>query len=138
MPSCEHPHPNQALSDDDFLAKYEAFALSEFSHEDHLRMAYLYARRGGIPAAVSGARRIRLFAEALGAPEKYHDTLTVAWARVVGHFALSTPEASFAAFLEAHPQLLRRDLLGAHYSHDLLFSPAARSGFVEPDLLPLP
>ena len=42
------------------------------------------------------------------------------------------------AFLTAHPRLLDRDLLAAHYSRGHLFSAAARAGFVEPDLLALP
>jgi hypothetical protein len=130
--------PNARLSDDVFLQSYEAHALKDFSHEDHLRMAFAYARRGGVPAAVRGARRIRGFAEALGAPGKYHDTLTVAWARVVAHRALGSDAPSFERFLEAHPQLRRRDLLSAHYSRELLFSSAARAAFVEPDLTPLP
>ena len=101
-------------------------------------MVFLYARRGGVAAAISGARRIRGFAEALGAFEKYHDTLTVAWSRVVGHAALSSRNSSFKEFLDAHPELLRRDLLSAHYSRDLLYSPGARARFVEPDLAALP
>ena len=129
---------NAGLSDREFLERYEAHALEGFSHEDHVRMAFAYARRGGIATAVRGARRIRHLAEALGAPGKYHDTLTVAWARVVTHCALESEARSFEAFLETHPQLRRRDLLSAHYSRELLFSPAARAAFVEPDLAPLP
>lgn len=89
-------------------------------------------------AAVDGARRIRGFAEALDAPGKYHETMTVGWARLVGSRALESPPLAFPAFLAAHPELLRRDLLSVHYSHELLFSERARAAFVEPDLTPLP
>jgi hypothetical protein len=129
--------PNARLSDEEFLERYEAHALADFSHEDHVRMAFAYARRGGEDAAVRGARRIRGFAEALGVPGKYHDTLTVAWARIVGRLAVTSSAPSFEEFLEQHPQLRQRDLLGAHYSRDLLFSASARAAFVEPDLAPL-
>ena len=101
-------------------------------------MAYAYARHGGEAAAVRGARRIRELAEALGAPGKYHDTLTVGWARLVAHHAVGSRAASFGEFLEQNPALRRRDLLGAHYSPELLFSAEARAAFVEPDLAPLP
>ena len=130
--------PNARLGEREFVERYEAHALEDFSHEDHVRMAFAYARRGGVTDAVRGARRIRGLAEALGAPGKYHDTLTVAWARVVAHCALQSEAPSFEAFLETHPQLRRRDLLSAHYSRELLLSPAARAAFVEPDLAPLP
>jgi hypothetical protein len=135
---CGYAGPNARLSDCEFLERYEAHALDGFSHDDHVRMAFLYARRGGAAAAVAGARRIRGLAEALGATGKYHDTLTVAWARVVAHRALQSDAPTFEEFLEAHPQLRRRDLLSAHYTRDLLFSPAARMAFIEPDLVALP
>jgi hypothetical protein len=51
---------------------------------------------------------------------------------------LACSEAGFDAFVAAHPQLLRRDLLLGHYSRERLFSPTARARFVEPDLLALP
>jgi hypothetical protein len=126
------------MTDDEFLARFESHALDEFTHRDHLRVAFAYARRGGVDAAVAGARRIRGFAEAAGATRKYHDTLTVAWARVVAHLAGRHPALAFGAFLDAHPELQRRDLMLGHYSKSLLFSDAARARFVEPDLLPLP
>jgi hypothetical protein len=129
---------NHRLNDQEFLERYEAHALEHFSHEDHVRMAFAYARRDGEDAAVRGARRIREFTEALGVPGKYHDTLTVAWARIVGRLAVTSSAPSFEEFLEQHPQLRRRDLLGAHYSRDMLFSATARAAFVEPDLAPLP
>jgi hypothetical protein len=130
--------PDAPVTDEEFLERYETHALRDFSHEDHLRMAFAYARRGGEDAAVRGARRIRGLAEALGVPGKYHDTMTVAWARIVARLAVRSSAPSFEEFLEQHPQLRQRDLLRAHYSRDLLFSAAARAAFVEPDLAPLP
>jgi hypothetical protein len=129
---------NVALSDEEFLTRFEAHELDEFTHRDHLRLAFAYARRGGLEAAVDGARRIRGFADAQGAAGKYHDTMTVAWARVVGRLAIDSEPLAFAAFLDAHPELLHRDLLSAHYTRERLFSDGARASFVEPDVIPLP
>jgi hypothetical protein len=126
------------MTDDEFLARFEAHKLHHFSHRDHLRMAFAYARRGGVQAAIDGARRIRGLAADLGLPGKYHDTLTVGWARVVAHHAVDSAPIPFDTFITRHPQLLRRDLLSSHYSDELLFSEAARAAFVEPDLIPLP
>jgi hypothetical protein len=126
------------MTDETFLAHFEAGRLHAFDHRDHVRMAYAYARRGGVEHAVAQARAgLRHFTAAHGEAARYHDTLTTAWARVVGHHALAGA-ADFDAFLHAHPQLLRRDLLLAHYSRERLFSDAARARFVEPDLMPLP
>jgi hypothetical protein len=127
------------MTDDAFLSRFEAADLDSFTHRDHLRVAFAYARRGGIDHAIDRARHgLRHIASAHGEPERYHETLTTAWARVIAHHALADADTGFDAFLDAHPRLLRRDLLLGHYSRERLFSPTARARFVEPDLLPLP
>ena len=127
------------MTDETFLARFEAASLDSFDHRDHLRVAFAYARRGGIEHAVARARAgLRRFTAAHGQADRYHETLTTAWARVVGHYALRAREDDFEAFLAACPRLLERDLLSAHYSRERLFSEAARAAFVEPDLLALP
>jgi hypothetical protein len=127
------------MTDDAFLARFEAATLESFDHRDHLRVAFAYARRGGVEHAVDAARRgLRHMTAAHHEPERYHETLTTAWARVVAHHALVDGARAFDDFLAAHPHLLRRDLLLAHYSRERLFSQAARARFVEPDLAALP
>jgi hypothetical protein len=127
------------MTDDAFLAAFEAAQLPSFDHRDHLRVAFAYARRGGVEHAIDRARRgLRHIAAAHGEPERYHETLTTAWARVVAHYAVSTGADGFDDFLALHPQLLRRDLMLGHYTRERLFSPGARGRFVEPDLLALP
>ena len=137
-PAQAGPTPPAHLTDAQFLARFEAHTLTSFTHRDHIRVAYAYARRGGAAGAVAGARRIRALAEAAGDSAKYHDTLTVAWARLIAHLVERPPELPFDAFVAAHPELRRRDLMLAHYCRERLFSDAARARFVEPDLLPLP
>ena len=76
------------MTDDTFLARFEAVSLQSFDHRDHLRVAFAYARRGGVEHAVDHARRgLRHLTAAHGEPERYHETLTTAWARVVAHQA---------------------------------------------------
>ena len=127
------------MTDDAFLARFEAGTPQSFDHRDHVRVAFAYARRGGVEHAVDRARRgLRHLATAHDEPERYHETLTTAWARVIAHHALADAATGFDSFLAAHPRLLRRDLLLGHYSRERLFSPTARARFVEPDLLALP
>ena len=127
-----------SLSDKEFYERFERRALTSFSHRDHIRLAFIHARRGGVEAAVQGARRIRAFAAEAGAPRKYHETLTVAWARIIAHLVAGSPGVPFPVFVEAHPELEDRGLLLRHYSERRLWSEEARARFLEPDLLPLP
>lgn len=133
------PDSLHRMTDDDFLDRFETGRIDEFSHRDHLRMAYAYARRGGGDHAVAMARRgIRRMVVAKGVAAKYHETLTVAWTRVVAHLVERSPADGFDAFLDANPMLLRRDLLLAHYSREQLLGDDARATFADPDLLALP
>jgi hypothetical protein len=126
------------IEDEEFIRRFETCTLDSFGHVDHIRVAYMYATRGGAAEAVRGAMQIRRFAEAAGAAGKFHTTMTVAWARVIAHLVDGSAAADFDSFLAAHPMLLNRRLLAAHYSDAVMFSAEARAGFVEPDRLALP
>jgi hypothetical protein len=70
---------------------------------------------------------------------KFHDTLTTAWIKAVRHFMEhSSPSASFTEFIMSNPRLLDTQIMHKHYSAQLLFSAAARSAVVQPDLAPIP
>lgn len=129
------------LSDDVFLATFEraGFAAADFGHRAHLRMAYLYVTRLGAAAAeVRAAEGIRHLAAAHGHTALYHETLTLAWVRVVALAVARSGASSFAGLLAAHPQLLDNHLLDAHWSREVLFSSRARAEWVPPDLAPIP
>ena len=128
--------------DEAFVEAVEAAAWpgERFGHREHVRLAWLYLRRHGLE---EGSERIRTtiqrYATALGAPGKYHETVTWAWCVYVDQ-ALRGPRRpeTFPAFLEAHPELLDGRLLARHYRRETLESPEARRGRVAPDLAPLP
>jgi len=129
------------LSDEEFLATFErgAFSAAEFRHRAHLRMAHLYLRRHDVDtAAERAADGIRHLAAAHGHTTLYHDTLTRAWVRAVALAMSRTRAETFDELIAAHPALLDKHLLLAHYSHEVLFSAAARARWVAPDLLPIP
>jgi hypothetical protein len=44
----------------------------------------------------------------------------------------------FAGFADRYPALLDKRLLARHYTARVLASPAARTGWAEPDLVPFP
>ena len=128
------------MTDQEFLTAFEQHTLPEFPHRSHIRMAWLYLRANGWDR---GQQQIRLgiqsLALALGAPGKYHETITLFWARVVDHAISCAPDIEdFDTFVERYPFLLNSKLHLTHYSRDLIASDSARQGWIEPDLRPLP
>ena len=110
-----------------------------FGHREHLELVWTYLGRYPIVAAseaVAGA--IRHVARRHGAPDKYHDTMTQAWVRLVAFHRADSQAATFDQFLAENPGLMDRGLLDRHYSRDRLFSPDARAAWIEPDLRELP
>ena len=109
-----------------------------FGHRQHIQLAFIAGRRHGA-AAVSDLMPawIRQIAAAHGAPHKYHETITVAWARLVAHHLAADPEVTdFDEFADRYPALLDKTLLGRHYTPGVLGSAVARTAWVAPDLRP--
>lgn len=111
-----------------------------FGHRQHIQLAFIAGRRHGA-AVISDLMRewIRQIAAAHGAPHKYHETMTVAWARLVAHHVAADPDVTdFDDFADRYPALLDKTLLARHYTPSVLGSVAARTAWVAPDLMPFP
>ena len=129
------------IPDDDFLATVDraGFGPHDFPHRAHLRLAYLCLQRYSPTAAEHRVcAAIRNLAAAHGHAAKYNATLSRAWVQVVALAMQHTPTATFDELLDAHPNLLDKHLLLAHYTRAVLFGPQARSGWVAPDVRPIP
>lgn len=104
------------LSDEAFVEAIEACTLprEEFTHRNHVRLAWLYLREADAEAA---GRRISetilRYATSLGAAKKFDADLTLRWMQTVERAIRATPAADFDSFIAAHPELLRRDLLSS-------------------------
>lgn len=135
--SQDHTH----LSDAEFSSQFSDCSLppSLFTHEAHIRLAWINIREHGIDRAIDKTReQIRKFVRHVGAEDKYHETITVAGVRVVYHFYLRDPDLEFGAFIEKHPRLVNSfsDLLNAHYVSNILSTERAKTEYVEPDKVP--
>jgi hypothetical protein len=114
-----------------------------FGHCQHVHLAFLTARQHGTTAAVG---KISMWIGHLAAyeraPQKYNATMTRAWTEIVGHYVDADRSAGktgdFADFATRYPALLDKRLLSRHYSAAVLAHPAARTGWLEPDLAPFP
>jgi hypothetical protein len=110
-----------------------------FSHREHLELTWTYLDRYPLERAYQAvAAAIRHLARMHGAPDRYHETITRAWVRLVAVHRSWQPGGSFDEFIAAYPRLLDRALLDHHYSKERLMAPAARGAWTEPDLRPLP
>src|SRR5215469_5993718 len=110
-----------------------------FGHREHVHLTWLAVRRCGVPEAVrlvsDGIKRTARYA---GAPRKYHATVSRAWVELVGFHLAAGSNDDFAAFAARHPALLDKRILTRHYSSATLASGQARTGWVDPDLVPFP
>jgi hypothetical protein len=111
----------------------------QFGHREYLELAWTYLASHPVTEAERAmSAAIREVAARHGAPDKYHETMTRAWVRLVAAHRHGSESSGFEVFMAANPGLLDRRLLAGHYSDDLLWSDAARGGCVEPDLRALP
>jgi hypothetical protein len=130
------------LTDLEVVRAFEACELSNesFHHHDHIRLAWIYLQRyTELEARHHIAQAIRKFAAHHGKSDKYHETVTLAWLRLVANGIARMPsESTFEQLTSALPELLDKRTIEKFYSSASLASDAARTTWVEPDLQPLP
>jgi hypothetical protein len=144
------------MTDDEFLSRFESGTLERFqwTHEAHIRMAWLYLSRFPFSVALQRVRngiwRLNSVFNQMKPPEPrrswlpcltrskpksgYHETVTVAYVRLIASRRLE--EEDFPAFRERNPDLFdsKNPVLHRMYSRERLESQEARRAFVEPDL----
>ena len=112
-----------------------------FDHEAHVRVAWLYLRE--YPATEATRRfcaALRRLTVALGAPGKYHETITRFYLRVIAQRHQDEPARDWEAFRAANRDLFggSDNVLNRYYSPELLATPRAREIYLPPDREPLP
>ena len=130
------------FTDEALVEEFESCRLptAQFHHADHIRLAWVLL--GQLPEAAATeriAQDIRRYAAHNNIPHLYHQTITLAWMRLVAAALRTTPNGTdFPAFAARHPELFDVHRLKDFYSKELLDSPQARAAWVEPDLQALP
>ena len=125
------------LSDDELLRQFTETTLpaDAFHHTQHVRVAWLYVRRHGLPAALTEfSQALRRFADAKGATMLYHATITWAYLLLINERQQRAPADTWDEFACANPDLLtwKPSVLDTMYSSDVLWSDFARDTFVMP------
>ncbi len=135
--------PNhKQYNDREFLEALENMTISPelFTHEAHLRMAWLYIRQNSKKQAMQKiSAAIRGLDNKYSAGKNYHYTKTVAFAQIIGHMIKNDPCGNWQDFFLTHADLFfSKKTLEIYYSNQLINSVIAGKEFIEPDICPLP
>ena len=132
LPAVAAASPHAEWDDARFLAALESCTLPPwvFTHRNHVRAAYLYLTRLPFGAAIDAmCATLRRYTAHLGAADKYHETITVAFVALV-NAQRAQPQESWEEFVLRNPALLDAKLLGAYYGRETLGSDRARRVFL--------
>jgi len=121
------------MNDEEFLAALQNGQLQpeQFSHAAHIRAAYCYLRRNDfLEACIAMRNSLQSFAERIGKPGLYHETITIAFMSLVAERIARQAVADSAEFLTLYPELQDKALLHRYYAPGVLDSELARRHFV--------
>jgi hypothetical protein len=126
------------MTDEDLVEGFEraTLAAAQFSHAQHVRTAWLFLRRDGLPKALDTfALALRQFAIANAAPHLYHATITWAYLLLIHERQQIHQAERWQDFAAANPDLLtwKPSILDDYYTPETLWSELARHTFVMPD-----
>lgn len=132
-------HPKLHLEHDAFVVAFEACTIpgNQFSHRDHVRLAWLYLREASLPETMIRFRtNLQRFAHSHGLDGLYHETITCTFLVLINERMARQPDLdSWKAFATQNDDLLTdsRALLARYYTPETLQSDLARRVFVMPD-----
>lgn len=129
------------LTDPEFERQFADGSLDPilFSHEAHLRLAWIHIKQYGPEKAIDNiCRQINAFATSHGDKDKFNVTVTVAAVKAVYHFYLKAKSVDFQGFIQEFPRLKHkfRELIDTHYSTNIFTSEQAKREYLEPDREP--
>jgi hypothetical protein len=107
-----------------------------FRHKDHVRVAWLFLQRYGMPAVLEEfSSALRRFADAKGATMLYHETITWGYLLLIHERQARSAAADWLTFAAANADLLswKPSVLDSLYTPETLWSDLARRTFVMPD-----
>ena len=131
---------------DVFLAAFEGCTLPKerWTHAAHLLTGACYVHALGEAGAIDRMRLcVRRYNEAVGGKNTetsgYHETITVAWIKLLSGLLREAQGMGRAAFagLAVERFATQRDIFGRYYDFDLVTSVEARRDWVAPTLQPL-
>lgn len=130
---------SREISDQAFIAQFENLTLDPvyFDHVGHLRLTWLYLNQYALDVSIQKVcKGINAYATHLGAPDKFHVTITQAMVRLVAA-RMQPQERSWQYFLANNQDIVENALsvLCRDYTKERLLSEEARHVWLEPDLV---
>ena len=108
-----------------------------FSHEAHLRLAYIHLEKYGLEQSIENmCTQIYDFAIKYDATTKFNATVTYASLQIMYHYMNNGESSNFSELMEELPHLLIdfKGEIHKHYSWDVFRSPEAKAKIHHPDL----
>jgi hypothetical protein len=125
------------MSDEELIQNFEQATLKSFHHTDHVRVAFAYlCRYPAAEALEKFSTALRRFAEALGKPKFYHETITWAYLLLIRErMARGSSAQTWDEFARQNSDLLtwKPGILARYYRQETLASELARNTFIFPD-----
>ncbi|MFY0602545.1 MAG: hypothetical protein JXQ93_01240 [Flavobacteriaceae bacterium] len=128
-------------SDDVYEQKFREckFPPLYFSHEAHLRLAYIHLKKYGLKQSIDNmCTQIYDFAIKYGATMKFNATVTYASLQIMYHYIQKGKSDNFPDLMKEFPNLLEsfKGEIQQYYSWDVFRSLEAKAKIHEPDLKP--
>jgi hypothetical protein len=126
------------MTDHELIQCFEAGCPPDpFHHADHVKLAWLYLRRHGVPEVLTRlSGGLRTLANVRGKPDRYHETITWAYVFLL-HERMAKMESApdWNEFADRHPDVLdwNNSIVRAYYRDETLRSDLARKIFLLPD-----
>ena len=127
------------MTDQELFEEFESTMLdaAQFDHRTHIRCGWIYLTKFGLLEGMSRfSSALKAFAKAKGAPNRYHETITLAFLLIINErIARENNAEDFERFASANPDLFdwKNSVLRTYYREETLKSMFARKNFVFPD-----
>ncbi|MCW4470040.1 hypothetical protein OGH69_13765 [Flavobacterium sp. MFBS3-15] len=96
------------LTDAEFERLFEScsFDPALFTHEAHIRLAWIHIRKYGLDkASCNVVSQLQEYTTALGVADKFDLGLTISSLRIINHFIMESTDSSFEMFIKEFPNL---------------------------------
>ena len=127
------------MNDNELVEKFENCILSgkDFNHRNHVRLAWIYLHESKpLDALERFSENLKKFADSLGQPNLYHETITFAYLFLIHErIKRSKKQQTWEDFAVTNPDLFTRQngILTKYYRRETIASDFAKKVFVLPD-----